>query len=119
LVLRDDVCTTPWCDAPIVHADHTHPAHAGGETSFGNGSGLCARCNGVKEAPGWQARVLSTSPRHLEVTTPTGHTYHSHAPPLLGWGTDPPAPEPDPASGPAPDPDSPLERHLQALLHAA
>ena len=25
LVLRDDVCTTAWCQAPIVHADHADP----------------------------------------------------------------------------------------------
>ena len=111
LVLRDDVCTTPWCDAPIVHADHTHPVHAGGGTDFGNGSGLCARCNGVKEAPGWRAQVVRGTPHELEVTTPTGHTYRSHAPPLLGWGTDPPEPRTRPGSV--------LERHLQALLDAA
>ena len=25
LVLRDDVCATPWCDGVIAHADHTRP----------------------------------------------------------------------------------------------
>ena len=58
LVLRDDVCTTPWCEAPIVHADHTRPSRDGGRTSFTEGSGKCARCNHGKEAPGWRARVL-------------------------------------------------------------
>ncbi|GAA4396389.1 hypothetical protein GCM10023168_00210 [Fodinibacter luteus] len=92
LVLRDDVCTTPWCQAPIVHADHAHPARAGGVTGYGNGDGRCARCNQVKEAPGWSVRVIDDGlpgrhrPRQVEVTTPTGHTYRSVAPPITGWG---------------------------------
>jgi hypothetical protein len=113
VVLRDDVCTTPFCDAPIVHADHTHPAHDGGETSYANGNGRCARCNQVKEAPGWHVTVLRGTPRELEITTPTGHTYRSLAPPLLGWGTDPPRERQQSST------DSPLERHLAALLAAA
>ncbi|QIM20601.1 DUF222 domain-containing protein [Phycicoccus sp. HDW14] len=111
LVLRDDVCTTPWCDAPIVHADHTHPAHDGGATTYDNGSGTCARCNHVKETPDWSVAVVRDSPREIEIHTPTGHTYRSLAPPLLGWGTDPP---PDPGRHP-----SVLESRLEALLAIA
>ncbi len=110
LVLRDDVCSTPWCEPPIVHADHAHPARAGGDTSFGNGSGLCARCNEVKEAPGRSVRVAHTGldpggghPREILVTTPTRHTYRATAPPSTGWGAD------DPLI-------SPLEAHLGRLL---
>ena len=62
LVLRDDVCATPWCQAPIVHADHTRPARSGGPTEVGNGTGLCARCNQVKEAPGWSVQVIHPGP---------------------------------------------------------
>ncbi len=64
LVLRDDVCTTPWCEAPIVHADHTTPARDGGRTGFEDGNGKCARCNQTKEAPGWRTRVVLTEGRH-------------------------------------------------------
>jgi hypothetical protein len=110
LVLRDDVCATPWCDAPIVQADHTHPARHDGETSYENGTGLCARCNQVKEAPGWRVHVVRGSPREIELGTPAGHTYRSLAPPLLGWGTDPPELDPRVTS--------PLERHLESLLEA-
>ena len=39
LVLRDDVCSTPWCQAPIVHADHTTPVRQGGATDFATGGG--------------------------------------------------------------------------------
>jgi hypothetical protein len=92
LILRDDVCTTPWCEGIIAHADHTQPARDGGPTSYANGNGACARCNYVKEAPGWHVSVIHTglppddNPRQLRWTTPTGHTYHSHPPPVTGWG---------------------------------
>ncbi|PKW28197.1 DUF222 domain-containing protein [Phycicoccus duodecadis] len=127
LVLRDDVCSTPWCDAPIVHADHTHPVRAGGVTSFGNGGGRCARCNGVKEADGWRVRVVKSpvrgSPLVLETVTPSCHRYRSTSPPLLGWGSDSPklatnAPPPPTRRGADPPTPSPLERHLEALLGA-
>ena len=59
LVLRDDVCTTPWCEAPIVHADHATAVHDYGRTTFVEGNGKCARCNHTKEAPGWNTRVLA------------------------------------------------------------
>ena len=87
LVLRDDRCTTPWCDGAIVHADHTRPVRDGGPTDLANGGGKCARCNYVKEAPGWLIRVIRPgAQRELEVTTPLGRRYRSTAPPLLGWG---------------------------------
>src|SRR4029079_8692017 len=61
LVLRDDVCTTPWCEAPIVHADHATAFAEGGLTGFREGNGKCARCNQTKEAPGWRTRVVLTA----------------------------------------------------------
>ncbi|HSO90657.1 MAG TPA: HNH endonuclease, partial [Arthrobacter sp.] len=49
-----------------------------------NGAGLCEACNHTKETPGWSSRPRP-GPRHtLEVTTPTGHSHHSTAPPLPG-----------------------------------
>ena len=51
ILLRDQVCRTPWCGAPIRHTDHLHPHANGGETSERNGHGLCARCNYIKEHP--------------------------------------------------------------------
>ncbi len=79
-------CRTPWCDAPIRHSDHTIPARADGRTAEPNLAGRCEACNHVKEAPGWRARPRARpGERHLiEITTPTGHTYRSHAPPLPG-----------------------------------
>jgi hypothetical protein len=93
LVLRDGRCRTPWCDAPIRHADHVVAHAEGGPTSLPNGQGLCERCNQTKTLPGWRAEVLDTvldtgrdSPagRHaVRTTTPTGHHDDSTAPPLL------------------------------------
>ena len=64
LVLRDDVCTTPWCEAPIVHADHAIAVREGGVTGFEEGNGKCARCNQTKEAPGWRTRVITREASH-------------------------------------------------------
>ena len=84
LTARDDTCRTPYCDAPIRHFDHIIPWHHDGPTTQGNGAGLCEACNHTKETPGWSSRPRP-GPRHtLGVTTPTGHTYRSTAPPLPG-----------------------------------
>jgi len=87
LVFRDQTCRTPWCDAPVRHADHARRPADGGETSAGNGQGLCEQCNYVKEALDWSAEehASSTPRRHVvETTTPTGHRYRSRPPPLPG-----------------------------------
>ncbi|MFE4542990.1 HNH endonuclease [Arthrobacter sp. NPDC056727] len=82
--IRDDTCRTPYCDAPIRHHDHIIPWHNNGPTSLANGAGLCEACNHTKELPGWKTQPRP-GPRHtIEITTPTGHTYRSTAPPLPG-----------------------------------
>ncbi len=99
VVHRDQYCRTPWCGAPIRHADHVRPDAAGGPTSADNGQGLCAACNYTKELPGWAARTATPKtadppdigpstvplggPHTVRTTTPTGHTYDSTAPPVL------------------------------------
>ncbi|WP_353712552.1 DUF222 domain-containing protein [Arthrobacter sp. K5] len=84
--IRDDTCRTPYCDAPIRHHDHIIPWHNDGPTTLANGAGLCEACNHTKELPGWTTQP-TPGPRHtIELTTPTGHTYHSTAPPLPGTG---------------------------------
>ncbi|HET7174166.1 MAG TPA: HNH endonuclease, partial [Nocardioidaceae bacterium] len=83
LVLRDDVCRTPWCGAPIRHLDHVSPHAAGGATAADNGQGLCEACNLRKQRPGWSARARPGGV--IETTTPTGHSYHSRPPPLPGY----------------------------------
>jgi len=81
--LRDQVCRTPWCDAPIRHTDHAEEHEAGGETSAVNGQGLCEACNLAKQAPRWRARPSPVMDgHHIETVTPTGHVYGS-APPAV------------------------------------
>jgi hypothetical protein len=72
--------------------DHVLPWAEGGTTTAANGAGLCEACNHTKELPGWTSRPRpgpadANGPGHrhtLGVTTPTGHRYHSTAPPLPG-----------------------------------
>ena len=79
--LRDQICRTPWCDAPVRHADHVRPYDAGGATTGDNGQGLCEACNHAKQAPGWRARPSPAAAGHqIDTTTPTGHTYRSCPP---------------------------------------
>ena len=81
--LRDRTCRTPWCDAPIRHADHVRAVAERGPTSFENTQGLCEACNLAKEATGWSARPRP-GPRHrVDIVTPTGHAYTSTAPFVL------------------------------------
>jgi hypothetical protein len=101
-------CRTPWCDAPVRHVDHIRDHAHGGPTHVGNGQGLCVRCNHTKQLPGWSATAPAPPGghgRHVVVTTtPTGHRYTSHAPPLLPGACTPGA--------------SPLERQLRLALAA-
>jgi len=80
LVHRDQTCRTPWCGAPIRHLDHARPHADGGTTSSANAQGLCEACNHAKEAVGWRARGAPSG--RVETTSPTGHTYPSHPPPV-------------------------------------
>ncbi|MFI2564485.1 DUF222 domain-containing protein [Paenarthrobacter sp. NPDC018779] len=81
---RDNLCRTPYCDAPIRHHDHITPWSQGGKTTLTNAAGLCEHCNHTKENPGWSAKPEAGDRHKLTVTTPTGHTYASTAPPLPG-----------------------------------
>jgi hypothetical protein len=81
VVLRDQFCRTPWCDAPIVHADHPRPRRDHGPTDEENAQGLCEACNYAKEAPGWRAEARHTPTGHVvAITTPTGERHTSPAP---------------------------------------
>lgn len=101
ITLRDQVCRMPFCDAPIRHLDHVVAHHRGGQTAYANGQGLCERHNQVKEHPAWHTRQRASASGRIiiELTTPTGMTYSSTAPPPLGVGSD--------------HAESPIERHLR------
>jgi hypothetical protein len=116
LIARDQHCRTPWCGAPIRHLDHV-VAHAdGGATSVDNGQGLCQACNHAKQAPGWQARRASDG--GVLTTTPTGHTYRSHPPPLPG-SRQPGLAVAPPDATPRVDTFTDLELRLKLLIDAA
>lgn len=102
LVITNDTCATPWCDAPVRHADHARPARDGGHTSLANGAGLCQGCNYTKDLPGWSATILRRSDGSavIDLASPTGHRRRSRAPAPPG----------------APDP---VERRLRALIGVA
>lgn len=130
LVHRDQYCRTPWCGAPVRHADHIRPDAVGGPTSADNGQGLCAACNHTKELPGWVATRETSqpasgsahpdstphrSPHTVRVTTPTGHAYDSTAPPVLDTLFPPGRARPSGAADAA-DAESLLEAAFQELL---
>lgn len=81
LRVRDRICRTPWCDAPVRHGDHVESVEEGGATSVANTQGLCEACNHAKQARGWTARPRPGPVHTVQTTTPTGHTYTSTAPP--------------------------------------
>jgi hypothetical protein len=111
LVLRDQVCRTPWCGAPIRHGDHVVPSADGGSTTEANGQGLCAACNYAKQAPGWHAEPgPEGAGSSVETTTPTGHAYLSRPPPQ---------PQATPRRWAADLSESVAERRLRLLLAAA
>lgn len=107
LVLRDQVCRTPWCGAPVRHGDHVVPVDLEGATSEANGQALCAACNLAKEAPGWRSCPDEDdgAGEAVEIRTPTGHRYLSHPP-------DPPGSDQRPRG-------TPLERIIGDLAWVA
>ncbi|RKT79285.1 5-methylcytosine-specific restriction endonuclease McrA [Terracoccus luteus] len=133
-------CRTPWCDAPARHVDHVTPHADGGPTTAANGQGLCVACNLTKEHPDLTSTTLPPDRRGasgggrghtVRVTTGTGHTYDSEAPPLLPGAPPPPPKRPRDSGHPFPtmlwtlpadpttQPASMLERRLQQLIDEA
>ena len=80
--VRDGTCSTPYCDAPIRHTDHSKPAAGGGATSADNGRGTCEQCNYAKEADGWKVATATDEfgCHTAEFRTPTGHLHRSRSP---------------------------------------
>jgi hypothetical protein len=113
--LRDQMCRTPYCDAPVRHVDHVAPHARGGSTNADNGQGLCEECNYAKQAPGWHSTTQpSPTGRHsVGLTTPTGHRHTSTAPRLSHPGSPLPHPRTD-----RPTPHSRIESRLNELIAA-
>lgn len=86
ILLRDQRCRTPWCDAAIHDVDHSTRYSDGGETTIDNGIGYCQRFNLVRELPGWETSIEPAEegkPARLLIVTPAGHRYSSSAPALV------------------------------------
>ncbi|MCW2762755.1 MAG: nuclease [Marmoricola sp.] len=112
VVVRDQNCRSPWCDAPVRHADHVVRVADGGATTAENGQGLCERCNYAKEAAGWATKQIQGRRHRVEITTPTGHRYVSEAPDPPG--VDPPLRRLDNLFRDFPDPVAEQLRRLAA-----
>lgn len=118
ILLRDQRCRTPWCDAAIHDLDHSTRYSEGGGTTIDNGIGYCQRFNLVREIPGWETSIEPAEegkPARLIIVTPAGHRYSSTAPALVdpelvatglgtnGLGTNGPAANGPAANGVGPD----------------
>ncbi len=80
LIARDEVCRTPWCDAPIRHLDHIIPVADGGDDHRRQRP---RPLRGLQLRQGSPRLARPTTTRHrpqVETTTPTGHHYRSRAP---------------------------------------
>ena len=78
LTARDQICRTPFCGAPIRHADHALAVVKGGVTDLRNGNGRCESCNLTKDLAGWSTEIRADGT--IVTTTPTGHRHTSRAP---------------------------------------
>ena len=101
---RDDTCRTPYCDAPIRHLDHIIPWHTGGQTTTHQRRRTLRslqphqRNPRLESTPQPRTRIRLEQRSTPRITTPTGHTYHSTAPPLPGTPLRPPATATQPGS---------------------
>ena len=78
LVLRDQTCRTPWCDAPVRHGDHVVPHAQGGPTS------AAQRSRAVRGVQLHQGSTRLGGPTHPRQPgrPPPGGDHHPHRTPL-------------------------------------
>ena len=112
LTARDQTCRTPFCGAPIRHADHALAVGKGGVTDLRNGNGRCEACNLTKDLAGWSTEIQGDGT--IVTTTPTGHRHTSRPPqpPRSRPGSAPsgPAAAHTPAATPLSHPGTPARR---------
>ena len=62
LIARDQVCRTPWCDAPIRHADHVTAVQLDGRTEATMGQGSARRATTPSRHPGGEPAPPAADP---------------------------------------------------------
>ncbi|HYJ70529.1 MAG TPA: hypothetical protein VEX15_22985 [Nocardioidaceae bacterium] len=84
---QDGTSRRPHSDTAINDIDHIDPHANGGPTSAANAQGLGKTDHPVRDLPGWAVEAVdSDAAAGVRWTTPTGHSYTSTPPPILGHG---------------------------------
>jgi hypothetical protein len=84
---RDGTSRRPYSSAPIYDIDHIVRHVDGGPTSAGNGEGIGKYDHVLLDLPGWASEAIDGDAANgVRWTTPTGHVYDNHPPPILGYG---------------------------------
>jgi uncharacterized protein DUF222 len=87
ILYRDGTSRRPGSSAPIYEIDHINRYSDGGATTAANAEGLAKSDHLIRDLPGWSvAAIDGDAGDGVCWTTPTGHSYESRPPPILGWG---------------------------------
>ena len=87
VLYRDGTSRRPGSSAPIYEIDHISRYADGGATAAANAEGLAKSDHLIRDLPKWTVRARDGDAANGVVwTTPTGHSYESRPPPILGWG---------------------------------
>jgi hypothetical protein len=99
ILYRDGTSRRPGSDAPIYEIDHVNRYSDGGTTAAANAEGLAKSDHHLRDLPMWSVRARDGDAANGVVwTTPTGHSYVSRPPPILGHGNAVPTRSPEPWS---------------------
>jgi hypothetical protein len=85
LLYRDGTSRRPFSGTPIYDIDHVERYADGGPTIAPNAEGLARSDHVLRDLPGWTVEAGGND--IIRWTTPTGHSYPSRPPPVLGWGS--------------------------------
>ncbi len=92
IIYRDGVSRRPYSSTPIYDINHLIRHADGGPTAAVNAEGLGKYDHVILDLPGWASKPIDADAANgIRWTTPTGRTYESRPPPILGHGnTKPP-----------------------------
>jgi hypothetical protein len=90
LTYRDGTSRRPFSDTAINEFDHIVRHADGGPTNASNSQGLGKSDHPIRDLPGWKVEAIDGDAANgVRWTTPTGHSYTSRPPPILGVGNVP------------------------------